>query len=302
MTANNMSRRRFLVVGTGTAAAGLALAACGDDSGNGSGDNGAKEGAAPSASASPQASGSGTTTQCVLTANATEGPYHLDDALVRQDITEGKQGVPLRLRLTVQDTTASCAAVAGAAVEIWHCDAWGYYSGFTTASPGGGVPAENTDGSSANDRTYLRGYQVAGADGVVEFTTIVPGWYTPRVMHIHVKVHTGGAQQDGTYEGGKVNFTGQLFFPDSLGGEVFPLAPYNRHSGTPTKLDGDSVYGGGGASDGLMTVTPVQAATPSAGYVGTLTLGVDTTKENSGAGGPGGGPPGGGGDSGGGRG
>lgn len=275
-------------MGTGSAAAGLALAACGDGSGNG-----AKEGAVPSTStsasastsAAPQASG----TQCVLTANATEGPYYLDNALVRQDITEGKQGVPLKVRLTVQDTTASCAPVAGAAVEIWHCDAWGYYSGFTTANPGGGAPAENADGSGADDRTYLRGYQIADANGVVEFTTIVPGWYMPRVMHIHLKVHTGGAQADGTYEGGKVNFTGQLFFPDSLGDEVYPLAPYNRHTGTPTELAADSVYNGGGASDGLMTVTPVQAGTPSAGYVGTLTLGVDTTKENSGAGGAGGG-------------
>lgn len=300
MTENNMSRRRFLIVGTGTAAAGLALASCGDGSGNGGGTS-TKDGAVPS-SAAPSTStttSGGATAQCVLTSNVTEGPYYLDNALVRQDITEGKPGVPLKLRLTVQDTTSSCSPVAGCAVEIWHCDAWGYYSGFTTQSSGGGAPAESEDTSGANDNTYLRGYQIADANGVVEFTTIVPGWYLPRVTHIHLKVHTGGAQADGTYEGGKVNFTGQLFFPDAVGEAVYALAPYNQHTGTPTKLDDDSVYSGGGASGGLMTVTPVQEGMPAAGYTGTLTLGIDPAKENSGSGGgegggsdgPGGAPP-----------
>ncbi|MER6314710.1 hypothetical protein [Streptomyces sp. NPDC001581] len=71
--------------------------------------------------------------------NVTEGPYYLDGALVRKDIAEGKKGVPLTVRLTVQDTTESCAPVPGAAVEIWHCDAWGYYSGWTTGAAAGGA-------------------------------------------------------------------------------------------------------------------------------------------------------------------
>ncbi|NUU24009.1 MAG: intradiol ring-cleavage dioxygenase [Streptomycetaceae bacterium] len=291
MSDSNMTRRRFLIVGTGTAAAGFALAACGDSDGN----DAAAQSPSPSATSSSTGGATGTT-QCVLSSNVTEGPYYLDNALVRQDITEGKQGVPLKLRLTVQDTTASCNPVAGAAVEIWHCDAWGYYSGYTTTSPGGNVPAESADTSGANDKTFLRGYQIAGSDGTVEFTTIVPGWYTPRVTHIHVKVHTGGQQADGTYEGGKVNFTGQLFFDDSIGDAVYKLAPYNQHSGTPTKLDADMVYNGGGAQDGLMTVTPLQTGSVEAGYLGTLVLGINPSTENSdagssGAGATGGTPP-----------
>jgi protocatechuate 3,4-dioxygenase beta subunit len=171
-----------------------------------------------------------------LMTSVTEGPYYLDGALVRKDITEGKAGVPLTLRLTVVDATDGCTPVKGAAVEIWHCDAWGYYSGYTTANPGGSAPAESEEGDSANDLTYLRGYQVANANGVVKFETIFPGWYTPRTCHIHVKVHTGGEKEDGTYEGGKVNYTGQLFFADDIAEEIFTLEPYSKHTGSYTVL------------------------------------------------------------------
>ncbi|GGZ24089.1 hypothetical protein GCM10010365_50380 [Streptomyces poonensis] len=242
--------------------------------------------AATPAAASGAASSAGSG-QCVLMSSVTEGPYYLDGALVRKDITEGKDGVPLTLRIVVQDTTESCAPAAGAAVEIWHCDAWGYYSGYTTANPGGSAPAESEDGSDADDQTYLRGYQIANVNGVVKFETIMPGWYTPRTCHIHVKVHTGGEKEDGTYEGGKVNFTGQLFFDDDVAEQIFELEPYSKHTGTYTKLDDDMVYDGGGASSGLLTLKPVHKGDPSKGYRGYITLGIDPDAENTGAGGGG---------------
>jgi protocatechuate 3,4-dioxygenase beta subunit len=226
-----------------------------------------------------------------LMSSVTEGPYYLDGALVRKNITEGKSGVPLTLRLTVVDATDGCTPVPGAAVEIWHCDAWGYYSGYTTANPGGSAPAESEDGSTADDKTYLRGYQVANANGVVKFETIVPGWYTPRTCHIHLKVHTGGEKEDGTYEGGKVNFTGQLFFDDEIAESIFALEPYSKHTGSYTKLADDMVYDGGGASSGLLTLKAVHKNDPSKGYKGSLTLGIDPDAENTGAGGGGGTPP-----------
>ncbi|NUT28208.1 MAG: intradiol ring-cleavage dioxygenase [Streptomyces sp.] len=229
-----------------------------------------------------------------LMSSVTEGPYYLDNALVRKDITEGKSGVPLTLRLTVVDATDGCTPVSGAAVEIWHCDAWGYYSGYTTANPGGSAPAESEDGSTADDNTYLRGYQIANANGVVKFETIFPGWYTPRTCHIHLKVHTGGQKEDGTYEGGKVNYTGQLFFDDEVAQEIFTLEPYSKHSGSYTTLDNDMVYDGGGASSGLLTLRAVHKKDPSKGYKGFLTLGVDPDAENTGAGSGGGGGGGGG--------
>ncbi|KPI27021.1 intradiol ring-cleavage dioxygenase [Actinobacteria bacterium OV320] len=287
MTGNHkdstITRRRALAVTGGTVAAG-GLAVAGYQSAFA--DTAADDGASASASATSTSTSSSCMT---LMTSVTEGPYYLDGALVRKDITEGKSGVPLTLRLTVVDATDGCTPVSGAAVEIWHCDAWGYYSGYTTANPGGSAPAESEDGSTADDDTYLRGYQIANANGVVKFETIFPGWYTPRTCHIHLKVHTGGQKEDGTYEGGKVNYTGQLFFPDGIAEEIFTLAPYSKHSGSYTTLDDDMVYGGGGTSSGLLTLKAVHKADPSKGYKGSITLGVDPDAENTGAGGGGGG-------------
>ncbi|MGY0070260.1 intradiol ring-cleavage dioxygenase [Streptomyces sp. QTS137] len=278
----SMTRRRALAVtGGAVAAGGLAVAgyqaAFADE----------EAPATRSSTATSSASGG----QCVLMSSVTEGPYYLDGALVRKDITEGKDGVPLTLRITVQDTTDSCDPVAGAAVEIWHCDAWGYYSGYTTANPGGAAPAESEDGSTANDRTYLRGYQIANANGVVKFETVFPGWYTPRTCHIHVKVHTGGQKQDGTYEGGKVNYTGQLFFDDAIAEEIFTLDPYSQHTGSYTRLADDMVYDQSGAAGGLLTLKAVHKSDPAKGYKGTIALGIDPDVENTGAGSGGGGTP-----------
>ncbi|MFF5186591.1 intradiol ring-cleavage dioxygenase [Streptomyces sp. NPDC000345] len=291
MTGNHkdtrITRRRALAVTGGTVAAG-GLAVAGYQSAFA--DTGTEAGATADATSTASA--------CMtLMSSVTEGPYYLDGALVRKDITEGKSGVPLTLRLTVVDATDGCTPVKGAAVEIWHCDAWGYYSGYTTANPGGSAPAESEDGSTADDSTYLRGYQIANANGVVKFETIFPGWYTPRTCHIHVKVHTGGEKEDGTYEGGKVNYTGQFFFDDAVAEEIFALEPYSRHSGSYTTLDNDMVYDGGGASSGLLTLKAVHKADPSKGYKGSLTLGIDPDAENTGAGsgsggGDGGTPPG----------
>ncbi|MER5196333.1 intradiol ring-cleavage dioxygenase [Streptomyces sp. NPDC002884] len=289
MTGNHkdstITRRRALAVTGGTVAAG-GLAVAGYQSAFA--DSAADTGATASASATSTSTSSSCMT---LMTSVTEGPYYLDGALVRKDITEGKSGVPLTLRLTVVDATDGCTPVSGAAVEIWHCDAWGYYSGYTTANPGGSAPAESEDGSTADDDTYLRGYQIANANGVVKFETIFPGWYTPRTCHIHLKVHTGGAKEDGTYEGGKVNYTGQLFFPDDVAEEIFTLEPYAQHSGSYTTLDNDMVYDGGGTSSGLLALKAVHKADPSKGYKGSITLGVDPDAESTGAGGGGGGTP-----------
>src|SRR3954453_5598991 len=247
---SSITRRRALVVTGGTVAAG-GIAVAGDQSAF-----------AATADAADGAEATATGACVTLMSSVTEGPYYLDGALVRKDITEGKSGVPLTLRLAVGDATEGGTPVKGAAVEIWHCDAWGYYSGYTTANPGGSAPAESEDGSTANDNTYLRGYQIANANGRVKFETIFPGWDTPRTCHIHVKVHTGGEKEDGTYEGGTVNYTGQLFFDDTIAGEIFALEPYSRHSGSYTTLDDDMVYGGGGASSGLAPPKPRTTAAP----------------------------------------
>lgn len=241
-----VTRRRLLAIGGlgGFGAAGLGSAAC-----------------TPSGTAA-----GGAAADCVLTAQQTAGPYHLDLGMVRQDITEGKSGAPLRLRVTVVDA-GTCAPIAGAAVEIWHCDATGYYSGFTDRHPGGSPPPEDGVGDA---RTFLRGGQIAGADGTVDFQTIIPGWYAPRAVHIHTKVHVGGTRRGGRYRGGRTVHTGQFYFPDDVVTEAHARPPYSTHRGKLILLGDDSIYAGGGAREGLLAVSRA-----GGGYEGSIRVGVD---------------------------
>jgi protocatechuate 3,4-dioxygenase beta subunit len=172
----------------------------------------------------------------------TDGPYYINGEAVRSDITEGTPGAPLQLVLTVIDAT-HCQPIPGAAVEVWHADATGNYSGF---------------GSTTSNRTFLRGVQLADTGGGVVFKTVYPGWYQGRSVHIHVKVHVGGA----------VVHTGQFFFDDRLTDSVYTHPPYNSRGTQRTTNAQDSIYGNGGSQSTL------RVATKGAGYVGTLALGV----------------------------
>ena len=191
------------------------------------------------ASAGPRAVASGAVT-CVLAPELTEGPYYLPNEAVRRNITEGKPGTPLRLHLTVV-STSSCKPIKGAAVDIWHADASGVYSGVA-----------------GNTGTFMRGIQKTDRSGVAVFDTIYPGWYQGRAVHIHVKVHVGG----------NVVHTGQLFFPDALTEQVYKAAPY-RARGNPNVTDAaDSIYRNGGSRSLLR---PVKSGS---GYVGSMVMGV----------------------------
>jgi protocatechuate 3,4-dioxygenase beta subunit len=167
---------------------------------------------------------------CVFNPEQEEGPYYVDRELLRSDITEGKIGVPLRVRVTIVNAK-TCAPIPNAALDIWHCDAGGVYSGYTKIHPGfgpggpggpglpggrpPGTPPDGADGGdtppgpppnggqggpggmppkphTTDDLVFLRGVQVTDAQGIVEFKTIFPGHYPGRVNHIHMKVHVGG--------------------------------------------------------------------------------------------------------------
>lgn len=240
------------------------------------------------------------TTVCTLTSEVTEGPYYVANELVRQNIVESKQGVPLRLRIAVTDTTANCAPLANAAVDIWHCDALGYYSGITGENPGGGGTSVTTESNA--DTTFLRGIQLTDDNGLVEFDTIYPGWYTGRTLHIHLKVHIDGtigaatpaAGESGgqTYDGGHVAHTGQLFFDDDISDQVLQLAPYAMHTGTRVRNDNDNVLDGHTDEPGFfLNLTPITAGKLEDGFIGTIALGVNpnatSTETGSGPGGPG---------------
>jgi protocatechuate 3,4-dioxygenase beta subunit len=180
---------------------------------------------------------------CVLTPEMTEGPFYLEGDKVRRDVREGRPGVALLLRTTVLDVS-SCKPIKGAAVDIWHCDAGGTYSGFAQ---------EGTEG-----RTFLRGIQRTDKNGLATFATIYPGWYSGRTVHIHVRVYLGGS----------VVHTGQLFFADTLTDVVYQRAPYNRRPARETRNATDSIFRNGG-SKLMLRVTKSGSA-----YVARITMGV----------------------------
>ncbi|NEB02464.1 intradiol ring-cleavage dioxygenase [Streptomyces sp. SID13726] len=201
---------------------------------------------------------------CTLTKEMTEGPYYLDGQYVRADITEGKTGFPLKLALTVVDDD-TCATISNALVEIWHCDALGEYSGYVG----------NNGHDEPDSGTFLRGGVLTNSSGVANITTVYPGWYRGRCVHIHVKVHVGVTlTSDGSFTGGTELHTGQLFFDETVTAKVGALSPYSANTVTRTTLAQDGIYDDGGAASGLLTLTAL-GSSPTSGYTGTLTLGVE---------------------------
>jgi protocatechuate 3,4-dioxygenase beta subunit len=221
--ASRLLTRREAIAGAGALGIGaglyLLLRDGGDEDGRGSG---------------------GERSACVLAPEQTEGPFYVEESLVRSDVTEDREGVPLTLRLTVQEA-ASCKPIRAATVEIWHCDAAGVYSGVG----GEGGP-------------FLRGAQRSDRRGRVEFRTVYPGWYQGRAVHIHVKVHTGGREVH----------TGQLYFDEGITRAVFDREPYASRGGAETTNAADGLYSQGGRESTLAL------RRDGGGYVGRLALGV----------------------------
>jgi len=180
---------------------------------------------------------------CILTPEQTEGPYYIAGEKLRRNITDGRPGTPLVLRTFVVDA-ASCRPIRNAAVDIWHADASGIYSGF---------------GDGASSRTFMRGIQRTNAKGLAQFRTVYPGWYPGRTVHIHVKVHLSG----------NVVHTGQLYFPDRTTDAVYRRTPYSSRPNRQTRNSGDMVFRDGGRRS-MLTVKRNGAGV----YVATITMGV----------------------------
>ncbi len=232
------------------------------------------------------------TPSCVLTSEQEEGPYYVDYDKVRRDITEGKRGVPLRLKIALVHAK-KCTPLTKVAVDIWHCDAVGIYSGFTKQSmdmhrpggfggpggregrppgpppdgfgppPGGGRPGGH---GASDDTRFLRGIQPTDANGIAEFSTIYPGWYEGRAIHIHLKVHAGG----------HVAHTGQLFFPEDVTEKIANLQPYVKHKDVHrTTQAEDGIFEDQHGASGLVTLSRIEPKSDAGGFVALVTLAVD---------------------------
>lgn len=187
---------------------------------------------------------------CLVAPETTEGPYYFDPELERGDITEDRDGTSLDLAVQVVDT--ACRPIAGARVDIWHCDAAGDYSGYANQ---GSDRRNDTRG-----QTFLRGHQPAGAEGVARFRTIYPGWYRGRTTHIHYKVILNDRSV----------LTSQIFFPDALSNYLHRSVPPYVARGlqdTPNSRDGIARRAGEGAFAAVEEV--------AGGYTAKLVVGVD---------------------------
>ncbi|MEX8034360.1 intradiol ring-cleavage dioxygenase [Microbacterium sp. 20-116] len=265
-----VSRRRLLglfAVGAGTAT----LAACAP--------TGTAATASPSATAlsAPSPSTSTTAPAVALPAGEipqeTAGPYPGDGSngadilersgVVRSDLRSSLDGgataagVPMTLDLTILDMANGDVPLAGAAVYVWHCDAEGRYSMYS---------------SGIQNETYLRGVQVVGADGVVSFTSIFPACYDGRWPHIHFEVYPNA---DAITDAANAIATSQVALPAATCDVVYADAAYTSSASNLSRvsLESDNVFGDDGGVLELATTTGDNAT----GWTVALTVRVDTT-------------------------
>ncbi|MBE9138970.1 intradiol ring-cleavage dioxygenase [Nodosilinea sp. LEGE 07088] len=208
-----------------------------------------------SAQASPEAAGQPT---CTVRPQQTAGPFFVDEGLNRSDIrpdpTTGavKPGLPLTLQFRVSQVGSNaCLPLAGAMVDVWHCDAAGVYSDVADRR------------ASTVGQKFLRGSQVTNADGIAEFITVYPGWYPGRAVHIHFKIR-GSSVAGQNYE-----FTSQLYFDDALSDRIYAQAPYRDRGQRPTRNSNDGIFRSGGEQ---LTLPIAQA---EEGYIGRFEIGLE---------------------------
>lgn len=249
----NFSRRDVLSFIGSVVAVGFV--GCGGSNSSGSPTSPSNSTASSTPTGTPASTGS-TNALCTVTPALTEGPYFVDERLNRSDIRSDpsngavKPGLPLvmTIQLSQISTIVGCTPLVGALVDMWHCDAVGVYSD---------VAAQNSRG-----QQFLRGYQISDANGQVQFTTIYPGWYTGRAVHIHFKVRTNPNSASG------LEFTSQLFFDEALTDIVHAQSPYAARGRRNTLNSNDGIY----QSGGTQLLLPLSAS--AGGYSGTMDVGV----------------------------
>lgn len=268
--------RRLALRGLGGLAATWALTACG---GGSSGEAEAADSGSTGSSTSSSSSSSTTTTtsSCLRIPEETAGPYPGDGSnavngsvvnalalsgILRSDIRSSvagasgtAAGVPLTVRLRLLNVGGSCASLAGYAIYLWHADAQGRYSMYST-----GVTGEN----------YLRGVQVSGNDGVATFVTVFPGCYVGRWPHIHFEVYRSATPA--TASSNKLR-TSQLALPADVCAAVY--ASGATYAGSAANLAGVSLAGDNVFSDGVSSQLASVSGSVAEGFVATLDVGID---------------------------
>jgi protocatechuate 3,4-dioxygenase beta subunit len=194
---------------------------------------------------------------CLATPAFTEGPFFVDERINRSDIRSDTHtgnvspGVPLSIRFDVAQLRggeSSCVPLAGAVIDVWHCDALGIYSD---------IGAQGTAG-----QDFLRGFQLTDANGRADFITIYPGWYQGRAVHIHFTVRTDPASELGR------QLTSQLFFAEKITDSVHAQAPYNQKVRRDTLNAQDGIFQRGGSQ----TILQVVPDALTSGYTGTFNV------------------------------
>jgi protocatechuate 3,4-dioxygenase beta subunit len=164
---------------------------------------------------------------CVVTPDSGEGPFYFDPSLVRSDVTSGRLGAPLDVAVQIT-RLRDCAPLAGVRFDLWQADALGLYSGYRDQPGVGGVDAAATVGA-----TFLRGTQLADADGWVRFKTVYPSWYGGRTPHLHFKVFVASKEVIAT----------QIFFDDEVNAEIFNnWDPYREHVRKRTSFNNNDSF------------------------------------------------------------
>jgi len=202
-----------------------------------------------------------------------EGPYFVDEKLNRSDIRSNpedgsmQEGIPLTLILHVygiagNNISPACTPIKGAQVDIWHANSQGLYSDIQSIGTAG--------------QKFLRGYQLTDENGMVRFTTIYPGWYQGRAIHIHVKVRTFEGPQSTS------EWTSQLYLDNSINSQVHTQAPYSKHSPVQITNEQDGIYSGP-STDSLVQSNAgkhlmLNLNKEGTGYVGTFNIGLGVSK------------------------
>ncbi|WP_410211714.1 hypothetical protein [Aquirhabdus sp.] len=266
----NASRRQALKLIAGVSVAPMVLMGCG----NGDGSTTLTSSTTSTADTTTSSTTTSSSSACTVIPTETGGPYPGDgtnsvngrivnalvlSGIVRSDIkpslttTNTATGIPLTIKLKLVNTNSSCASLAGYVVYLWHCTSDGLYSLYSA-----GVTSDS----------FLRGVQVADADGYVTFKTIFPGCYSGRMPHVHFEIYPNLVQATSAVNAIK---TSQFGFPVATLNEAYTNAAYSKSVTNLAQISyaTDMVF-----SDGVSNQIATVTGSMSAGYVSTLTVGL----------------------------